>query len=152
MSEVARKLGQTFGVLGEDEAWAQQLFDLFPIPTPGYALPFLDAMARVRDRVSWSAELLPVLGAAFDPLDRVRARLVEAPPKGGWLTSAKAAEGLAGDFDLAGAVHGKDTGAPQPAATEALRLILIVCLWRWSITAKRRRSSIDALAEAIRGI
>lgn len=151
MSEL-RQPGQVSRDPGDDDAWVQQLWRCFPIPNVRYGLPLLDAMARVRDRVPWWAELPSALRAALEPLDRVRARLAQTPPAGGWMTPERAAKGLVGEFDLAGAIHGQNTGAPQPAATEVLRLILIVCNWRWSATGMRRESSIGVLAAAIRGV
>src|SRR5690606_12938436 len=63
-----------------------------------------------------------------------------------------ASQKLAGDFELAGAIIGRRANAPQPAAAEVLRLVLIVCLWRWSVRGMHRESSIGVLAGAIRGV
>jgi integrase len=152
MGDIAWSITAQIGGFADpaDERWTARLLTLFPVPTVSHVGPLLDAVARVRNAVHWAFELD---GAAeiLEPIDRVRHRVAAASPNIGVLDPARAAERLVGDFDLAGALHGAGKDS-EPAGVEALRLVLLICQWRWVESGVPRRSSVEILAAAIRGI
>ncbi|MEB2314833.1 MAG: hypothetical protein OZ919_01930 [Xanthomonadaceae bacterium] len=134
----------------DERAWVVWVLTHFPAPQVRHVPDIISALERIVDSIPWASELLPddFLGPLSRVATKAKALRTSAPDIWGSRNTSLWPEHFRGDFLPARTLMDEH---PVPAA-EALRLVLLACLWAWADSDDPHRTLTASLHAAIRGL
>jgi len=141
--EIARTAKDRLGGLCDEEfRCVEQLLHCFAVPRVEHALVVLGTIGRIFVEVPWAQELAGLESLA-EPLRRIGPRVkreLEA------VDVSSAVSDLRGDF-----LESRSLIEPKAVVgADALRLVLVVCTWTWSVSNQPHTTARSVLGRAIR--
>lgn len=134
----------------EEQAWVVWVLTHFPAPQLRYVPCIIFALERIIKAIPWAQDLLP--GDFLDPLSRFadKTRELQDSKRDAWgnQNTDLWREHFRGDFLPARSLMDEH---PAPA-TEALRLVLLACMWAWADSDNPHNTLTASLHSAIRGL